>query len=245
MNPFMNIDKTLIVDADSICFIAAYNADKDTLPEEFFNGDREEEILRLGKEYGLTHIKSLLDSTGCESAELYFTSGRECFRYQVDPTYKANRKGKPAPVGINDIKKYLHSLYPGEICIAYEADDICVYRGKQNNTLLTAIDKDVIYQTVGTHYNYKKNEYITVTRKEADKFLWVQMIQGDTVDGIYGIEGMGKVKANKFLDEVKDYEKAVLELYKSKGKSKAEFMSNLNLLDMNLLQKDGSIRLRI
>ncbi len=239
----MNLDKTLIVDADSICFIAAYNADKDTLPEEFFTGDRDAELTRLGCQYGLEHIKSIQDSTGCEHVELYFTSGRECFRYEVDPTYKANRKGKPAPIGIKGIKDYLHALYAGEICTKIEADDICVYRGKQNNTLLAAIDKDVLYQTVGTHYNYKKNEYVTVTRKEADKFLWIQMIQGDSVDGIYGIAGMGKVKAAKALEGVADYYKTVLDLYKAEGKSKTEFINNLNLLDMNLLQKDKTIKL--
>ena len=246
MNPFENIDKTVVIDADSLIFICCYNAEKDTLPEEFhIEEEREQEIIRLAIVYSKEYIQNIQDATGCEKVECYFTSGRSNFRYQVDPTYKANRGKSPIVFGISEVKEAIHELYCGKICTDIEADDIVVFRGKQRNTVIAAIDKDVLGQAVGTHYNYKKNEWVTTTKKEAHKFLWQQMIQGDTADGIYGIAGMGKVKATKFLADKKDYKKAVLALYKSEGKSKAEFISNLNLLDMNLLQKDGSIKLHL
>lgn len=246
MNVFENIDKTLIIDADSLVFFACYKAEKDTLSEEFYEvGGREKDIVLLATLYAKNHIQEMQDSTGCESVECYFTTGRKSFRYEVDPTYKQNREGGQPLIGLSEVKKALHELYPGDICEDIEADDIVVLRGKQRHTIIAAIDKDVLSQTVGTHYNYKRNEWVTTSKKDAEKFLWEQMIVGDATDGIYGIEGMGKVKAKKFLDSLQpqEYKKAVLELYKSNGKSKSEFLSNWNLLDMHLLQKDMTIKL--
>ena len=240
-------EQTLILDGDSVCFISCYNADKDTLPLDMFicEGERNTEVTILAKEYVEEYVESILEATGCDKVEIYLTTGRENFRYTVDPAYKSNRKLSKYPTGLNQIKDHLLTLYDGELCKEYEADDICVLRAKDENTLLSAIDKDVLMQSVGTHYNYKKNEYITVTKEEAEKFLWIQMIQGDTADGIYGIEGMGIKKATAFLSSIEPtlYYNSVLDLYKSKGKSKKEFLSNLNLLDMHLLQKDGRIKL--
>ena len=248
MNPFKNMNNTLILDADSLVFFACYNAEKDTLPEEFhIEQERHNEIVRLACEYAKNHVKELLDTTGCGSVECYFTTGRESFRYRVDSTYKANRKKAKDPlIGLIEVKEYLNTIYDGEICKDYEADDIVVWRGKKEDTLVCAIDKDVLYQLEGTHYNYKRNEYVNTTKEEAERFLWEQMIIGDATDGIFGVNGMGKVKAKKFLEEVEPekYSKEVLKLYKSVGKSKKEFLDNLNLLDMHLMNAEGVIELR-
>lgn len=228
MNPFMNMNKTLIVDADSIAFAAALQEDLDA----------HEKV-----EYAKSFVENLLTHTGCKSVELYFTIGRNAFRYKVDPTYKANRKGLVSPKNLQFIKEELNKLYPGELCQEYEADDIVVLRGKQKNTLVAAMDKDVIGQLVGTHFNYHHKHwcYETTSKKEAEVFLWQQMIQGDSIDGIYGIDGMGKVKAKKYLEDKVDYKKAVWELYKKVGKTKTEFLNNLNLLDMHMLNKKKEI----
>lgn len=247
MNPFKNIEKTLIVDADSICFIAAYNADKDLPPAEFYLSpeDRDENVIIMAKQYAKDHVRSIQDATGCEKVELYFTEGRNNFRYKIDPTYKSKRLDAPRFVGIKETKYELNRTFSGEIFKDIEADEYVYWRGKQRNTLIAAIDKDIIGQFPGTVYNYKKNEYVTTTRKDAKKFLWIQMIMGDATDSIYGIEGMGKVKAGKFLEDVdpEKFEDTVWELYKSKGKSRKEFISNLNLLDMSILNKKGEVEL--
>jgi len=227
VNVFTNQNKTLIIDADSIAFAAAL-----------------QESNKL--QYAIETVKRLQDFTGCKDTELYFTTERNCFRYKVDPTYKSNRKGLISPEGLKEVKIGLNKLYPGELCTEYEADDIVIWRGKQRKTLVAAIDKDVLGQLVGTHFNYHHKHwcYQTTNRKEAKKFLWIQMIQGDTIGCIYGIAGIGKVKARQYLEAVTiSYKKAVWQLYRNNGKSKKEFLSNLNLLDMHLLDKEGEIHL--
>jgi 5'-3' exonuclease len=230
MNKFKNMYKTLIVDADSIAFAAALQEDLEA----------KEKV-----KYAEVFVEKLLAHTGCNRVELYFTVGRDSFRYKVDPTYKANRKGQVSPHDLHYIKEELNKIYLGELCTEYEADDIVVLRGKQKLTLVAAMDKDVLGQLVGTHFNYHFKHwcYEKTTRKEAKVFLWQQMIQGDSIDGVYGIEGMGKIKAQKYLADKVDYKKAVWDLYKKFGKTKKEFLNNLNLLDMHMLNKKREITL--
>jgi 5'-3' exonuclease len=242
MNIFQNLDKTLIVDADSIVFIACYNAAKDTLSEEFFNTELEHstEVIRLAGDYAKAHVLNIQEVTGCEAVECYFTAGK-CFRYDVDAEYKANRKKTNYVLGLKEVKEYLHSQFDGEISTEYEADDICYYRGMQENTLVSCIDKDISGQLPYATYNFRKNVYIE-PQEDPKKFVWLQMIIGDNADNIKGIRGIGAVGATKYLADVEDYRTAVLELYTEKGR-RDDFIKNLNLLDMALLQDDMSIKL--
>ena len=242
MNPFANMNKTLIIDADSVVYICCHNANKDLA------GETDANIIVCAADYCIDYIASMLDSTGCKDVECYFTSGRSNFRYLVDPKYKANRTksyNTPLIVGLSEVKAIICDMYKGAMCVWIEADDIVVYRGKQENTVIAAIDKDVLSQSHGHHWNYKKCEWVYTSKEDAAKFVWLQMIQGDSVDGIYGVLGMGKVKARKYLADVHidDCRIVVKELYKEKGNY--NFLSNLNLLDMHLLQDDGTIKLHI
>jgi 5'-3' exonuclease len=65
-------------------------------------------------------------------------------------------------------------------------------------SVVCAIDKDLL-MLEGTHYNYKKNEWVTTSKQEANLYFWMSMIIGDAVDNIKGLEGKGKVFAAKLL----------------------------------------------
>jgi hypothetical protein len=56
----------------------------------------------------------------------------------------------------------------------------------------------------GTHYNYKKNEWVTVSEQDSIIYFWKSMIIGDTADNIKGLEGKGKAFADKLLDNIPD-----------------------------------------
>lgn len=243
MNVFQNIGKTLIVDADSVAFIACYNADKDIMPIEFYNDseeERQEAMINLACEYAKGHVLNIQETTGCDSVECYFTAGK-CFRYEVSPEYKANRQKTNKIEGLKEVKEYLHSQFDGMICTEFEADDIVYYRGMQENTLVSCIDKDISGQLPYMTYNFRKNEYVE-PQEDPKKFLWLQMIIGDPVDNIKGIHRMGVKKATAYLEDVEDYREAVYQLYIEKGRE-SDFIMNLNLLDMSLLQDDMTIKL--
>lgn len=249
INVFQNLEKTVIIDGDSLCYIALYNAEKDTLPRDFFvnSAEYQKDKNNLAKLYIKKHIENILDATGCKDLEVYLTEGRDSFRYKIDKEYKVKRKNVAPLEGLGEIKLWVSTEYKGEICRSYEADDMVVWRGKSPDTIIAAIDKDVLLQSEGDHYNYKKNEWITVTKEEASRYLWTQMIVGDATDGVYGIEGMGPKKAETFLNsfEASLYYNEVLKLYVEKDKSRKDFFLNLNLLDMHLLNDKKEIKLHM
>lgn len=209
-------------------------------------------------------IQRILDKTGCTEFELHFSGGRENFRYTVFSEYKSNRTDR-TPAGLGQLKQDMCEKFGGEIHTEYEADDAVVYKKLKDpeKYLLVAMDKDVVNSIEGTHFNYYEraesvNKYgntlkqidmklVEVDKHTAMTWRYVQTLMGDKTDGIIGLHGIGQVKAEKAIANCmshKDIWKAVVEQYKMKGRTKDEALMNLNLVDMCLLQDDGTIKLR-
>lgn len=194
----------------------------------------------------VTNIKL---NTDCDDILLVF-SGKNNFRFEVDTTYKHNRINRK-PSGYQEMLDYLVNTYNSYITDGYEADDYVVYLKSNHPTdyVLCAIDKDVLYQTVGTHYNYTKQEFITVTKEEADRFFWYQVLVGDITDGYKGLPKCGKVTANRILDEKtkeNTYRELVLNAYESKGFTEEYMVSQMQLASMHqLASSPDGIGLRV
>lgn len=93
-----------------------------------------------------------------------------------------------------------------KIAVGIEADDMVVYL-KDNNYdkyILCAIDKDVLYQTEGSHYDYGRETTVTINKDEAIWFAYYQTLSGDATDGYKGCPGIGKVKATKLIEGIYD-----------------------------------------
>ena len=122
--------------------------------------------------------------------------------------------------------------------IGIEADDEVV-RLKTlypEDYILCAIDKDVLYQTPGTHYNYGKMETVTISSWQALKFKYYQAIAGDPVDGYKGVPGIGPKRAEKALADCKNERElwvATLLAYKSKGLRRSEAIKTMRLACMH------------
>ena len=57
------------------------------------------------------------------------------------------------------------------------------------------------------HYNYQKGEFQHTTPETALKFLWQQVLMGDSTDGIPGLPGVGaKTSENWLKNRKKDFE---------------------------------------
>ena len=151
------------------------------------------------------------------------------FRFDYVDDYKAQRKDARPPAGLKELWAYIFTVteiegIPVKVYVVdgAEADDTVVYLKKMDpdNVVIAALDKDVIYQSVGRHYNYGKKEFVDVTADEAREYLYFQMINGDPSDGYKGVPGVGKVGANKALNHLttdKEMWDATLTLYKRKG----------------------------
>lgn len=204
--------KILLLDADSLIYICSV---KETLTECIaeFN-------YRFNK---------IIEYTKATEYVGYITHNN-CFRYQVSLSYKANRKSSEAPKWLKALKEYAISQYGFRGHHGLEADDLVglaktYYNNLNIDNVIGAIDKDVLKQIPGTHFNYRFDKdtedfvgEIVTSEDEALRFLFTQAIIGDSVDGIKGALGIGIAKATKYLDvqqceSFEDYTNSSISLY--------------------------------
>ena len=182
-------------------------------------------------------VSNIVFATDCDEAILVFSGGGN-FRYNLPTPYKDNRTDSRKPEGYAELRKYAEENYNTHTPEGMEADDYVVYLKTANpeDYILCAVDKDVLYQTEGTHYNYNKDEEVTVTAEEAVWFAYYQTLTGDTSDGYKGAVGIGPVKAKRILEDCETEEEmwqAVVEAYESVGQTEEDALWTMRLANMH------------
>lgn len=144
------------------------------------------------------------------------------FRLGVNPEYKANRNTEPwrKPPNFKEMRDQLINenwldSYRVEVADNLEADDILGLLAKPED-IIVSIDKDMM--TIPCHHvNLRRlgEEPLKIHPIEAEKFFMVQAIMGDSVDGIKGVKGIGKVRAERMLEgaEQEDFWPTVVAAY--------------------------------
>ena len=158
-----------------------------------------------------------------------FIGGSENFRKTLCPSYKANRT-QPKPEHFDSVRNLLVTEWEATICAGYEADD-ALGIAANGSTVICSIDKD-LRQIPGSHYNFVKDETFEVSRSDAIRSFYTQMLTGDTSDNVFGIEGVGPVRAGRILDglDPEEMEATVLNCYEDAGRSRGDFLLNYSLL---------------
>lgn len=190
-----------LIDADSLIY---YEMDKATYEEAVYGLDK--------------RMQDMLSRCNTSRFAGFLTDGR-CFRYKVTGTYKNSRKGKPKPPIFYALKEHLRQNYGMMGISTLEADDLVSYYSYTSDfkTIVCSPDKDVLYQCVGMHYNYRTSEFLHTTPDDALKFLWKQVLMGDSVDNIPGLPGVGdKTSSNWLRNRTKDFEGFALKKYVEK-----------------------------
>ncbi len=130
----------------------------------------------------------------------FITKGK-CFRYDINPSYKANRKYLNPPKYLNEVKEYLQSAHNFTYLEGYEADDLLLSFERQYShfkSILVSPDKDIL--TIGKSvYNPRLNAYSENGPYNAAEAFWRSMVVGDPADGIKGIPGKGKAYFDKII----------------------------------------------
>ena len=189
-----------LVDGDIVAFrVAAASEDSDL----------EIACLRADK-----LMQDIVYLTEADSYKCILT-GRNNFRKTLYPEYKANRKDKPKPKWLQDIRTFLQENWTAEVSDGCEADDLLgVYQTP--DSCICSIDKDLL-QIPGRHYNWVKAEFYDQTLVGGLRHFYFQLLQGDRGDNIPGIQGIGPKKAERFLEGITDEKEmfdTCLELYK-------------------------------
>lgn len=152
--------------------------------------------------YNLNHMmKKVLEVTQCENYYTYITaSGRSNFRFDIFPDYKANRKDVRKPFHYAAIREHCVRRWKAEVVEGQEADDACSIKHcelvsslgfttllftnpPKGTSIVCSIDKD-FNNIPGWHYNYVKDEAYYVSEIEALRNFYLQILTGDTSDGI-------------------------------------------------------------
>lgn len=67
--------------------------------------------------------------------------------------------------------------------------------------IICSVDKDLL-QIPGKHYNFVKKEFSEVSEIEGLRNFYKQMLIGDAADHVFGVKGIGKVRAAKLIDHL-------------------------------------------
>lgn len=187
-------------------------------------------------EFALARVSEFLDNLhameGIDEVWGYLT-GSGNFRKEIAKTapYKGNRD-MAKPYHYQLLREYMERAWGFEVIDGMEADDaigIEAYRNEPDETIIVSIDKD-LNMIRGHHYNFVKEEKYFVTEEEAIRNFYLQILTGDKVDNIIGLDGIGPVKSKKLLKdcntELEMYE-AVLKAYDG---DEARVLENARLL---------------
>ena len=185
-----------LVDADNVAFACAASAEED---------DVDIAISRTN-----SFLERLCYDVGADAYELWL-SGKNNFRYNIYPEYKANRIDTYRPKWEKEVKEFLVKEWNANVSDGCEADDMIGVRYNElDDACMCHLDKD-INQIAGLHYNWelvRKGEIVREKRKyfvspeEADRFFFYQLLIGDSTDNIKGASGIGPKKAEALLGRV-------------------------------------------
>lgn len=260
-------NKVVLFDADSLVYQSIYKVISLTeIKEMYSKGETrytiELEILQRGydrfEKIVFDIINEIEERYNVVQISYFFTKCKRNFRKEIDPTYKANRKGNK---WVGALRDYLiHNLDNAFASDEYEADDL-IYLNTElmevDDYIICGIDKD-LRQIAGLHYDYyqvkvkselgtylldefgkeikKRKGFIYVTPEEALDNKFKMLLIGDVSDNVKGVKGIGEVKASKLLKDKTTFGKFIStcrEYAKEGGDWKDKLRKNNALLLFN------------
>lgn len=225
----------LLLDADVTAYLScSYEAGQRLTERVFVDGEgnlvEDPEFLEKADKYieqswknFQRRVEILMETFFCTDV-IGAVKGSNNFRDLLYPDYKMNRR-KPGGPKNPFVPAVRQKAIDAGIAIASEgreADDLisiwaheCMKNGQ--DFVIASIDKDL--QCIpGKHVRTRVDTTTleVISREEAIRKYYTQIITGDPVDNIPGVPGLGKIKAEKLLRDcttVEDYQYAVINAY--------------------------------
>jgi 5'-3' exonuclease len=216
----------LLIDADSLVFASCYKPREE---EGSFFENIEDVILKFDETFQrvVNELSELYDVTEV----LVFNDSRGNFRKLITKKYKANRTGQNKPPLLSEIHKHVTNTYKGIQGCGMETDDLVAAHWKslsdiygRDKVMIVSIDKDYL-QFPALIYRYNRKEILDVSKYDALKNFYTQMITGDTADNVNYFKGKGIKFAQKYYEDCDtefQFTKRLYLLFKRKYKSKAK-----------------------
>ncbi len=179
----------VLIDGDILTYRAAFSCEGQPIEDAYDKIDALVEDIMKATSFDMFS----------ENYEMFIT-GKGNFRYDIQETYKQNRSGKPKPEHLPCLRDYLVEAYNAKVSVDQEADDDIATRATElgPDAIIASIDKDFL-QVPCHHYNLNRGTLVKVEEFEGLVFFYTQILMGDKADNIFGIKGVGPVKAAKLL----------------------------------------------
>jgi 5'-3' exonuclease len=179
-------------------------------------------------------IQKIIDAMPAHDSYTLFVSGKGNFRYEIEPLYKSNRP--PSPEHREACRLHLIERWGAVECCGYEADD-AVGCEQNDNTFIVGIDKDLL-MIPGKHYSWPIERKGVVVREALNRDVTIeqgmrtffeQVLIGDRIDNIIGVNKIGPVKARKALANC-NTERQMYAVCRNMYNDDERFHKNLDLL---------------
>lgn len=193
-------------------------------------------------EYVYSNLHSIMHSIRdalCADVMQVWLTGTGNFRRQLAPSYKANRDPSQRPHWFEEARRFLCEQYGARVVDGMEADD-AIGIHYQPHQVIVSTDKD-LRTIAGEHFNFVKNQLDAVTEDHADWLFWQQMLTGDAADNVFGLKGIGPVKAAKLVPQTMPPEeraKTVRQLYAKDRSGILNYDVNYHLLRVLRSEKE-------
>ncbi len=143
-------------------------------------------------------VQTIRDVT--EADELLFAlSDRTNFRKELYPEYKANRKGEK-PMAWSALRAHASDKWHAEWLPGLEGDDV-IGINSGPGTVIWSIDKD-LRTLPGLHVDIASGDIIDISEQDALRNWMMQTLTGDAADNYPGAKNIGKVRAERLLEDV-------------------------------------------
>lgn len=198
-----------IIDADSILYRIALSAEMCAKgqgmngEDMWFNVRQPEDCYQET----LEKLDEVVEKLGADDAIICLSDAR-CFRYDILPSYKANRERTRRPPMMITLREALLDRKPFKMVRSVprlEADDLCGIAstalslpGSHTEAIVVSEDKDLLTVPGILH---QRGATFTVSLEEADRQHMYQTMIGDVVDNYKGIPGVGPKTAERILNE--------------------------------------------
>lgn len=194
--------RKLLIDADLVIYRQCAAVEKDICWGSVTGDETDADTWTLVSDAGeaFDGVERAIDrlTTRFETDDvlLCLSEGRN-FRYDVDETYKANRKATRKPACYAEVVTRACEVWPSFSHPGLEADDVLgIFASRDANTVLCSEDKDM--KTIPCTL-WQQGKVQKIDRVTADRWFFYQVLVGDTADGYPGLPSVGPKKAEAIL----------------------------------------------
>jgi len=184
------------IDSDIISYRCAWSAE---------GGDKTEAKNKVDEVVDNIVFQLCGDFPDLDNIQHYLT-GKGNFRYSIAKThgYKENRSVTKKPEHIGYIRDYIVDYYGAVVVEGKEADDELATQANSHGYryIIASTDKDFM-QVPCWIYNWGRGLWYKPSDYEANLAFYSQVLTGDRIDNIIGLNRVGPVTASKMLEGAK------------------------------------------